>query len=256
MNLYLDLGNSALKWSTAPAPEARPARVEFGAGFSAQLAAAWSTLPVPQRVAAVTVASARDLAKAAEVADSLWGMAVEPVAAAARGFGVVNQYTAPAALGADRWAALVAARQMVDTAAVVVDCGTAWTVDALSAAGEFTGGVILAAPPVAAAAVAGSAEALAATPVTVDSVLQSPFALDTAGGVAAGAVLGAVGAVEYVVKSMARAAGEEQTALFLCGGGAELVLAHSALAFRHCPGLVLAGLGVMVAAGEGEAMDR
>jgi len=56
-----------------------------------------------------------------------------------------------------------------------------------------------------------------------------------------------VGAVEYVVKSMAQAAGGEgQTALFLCGGGAELVLAHSALAFRHCPGLVLAGLRVMV----------
>jgi len=247
VNLYLDLGNSALKWSAAPAPETRPVRVEFGADFSAQLAAAWTALPVPQRVAAVTVASARDFAAAAAVADSLWGMAVEPVAAVARGFGVVNQYTAPATLGADRWAALVAARRMADTAAVVVDCGTAWTVDALSATGEFTGGVILAAPPAAAAAVAGSAAALAAAPVAVDTVPQSPFALDTAGGVAAGAVLGAVGAVEYVVKSMAQAAGGEgQTALFLCGGGAELVLAHSALAFRHCPGLVLAGLRVMV----------
>lgn len=247
MNLYLDLGNSALKWSTAPAPQDRPARVEFGAGFTSQLEAAWAELPAPQRVAAVTVAAARDLAKAAAVADSLWGLAVEPVAAVERGFGVVNQYTAPAALGADRWAALVAARRMADSAAVVVDCGTAWTVDALNAAGTFTGGVILAAPPAAAAAVAGSAAALAATPVTVDAPLKSPFALDTAGGVAAGAVLGAVGAVEYVVKSMAHAAGGKgQMALFLCGGGAELVLAHSALAWRHCPGLVLAGLRVMV----------
>jgi len=57
--------------------------------------------------------------------------------------GVVNRYERPEQLGPDRWAALVAARAREAGPCLVVNAGTATTVDALSARGEFLGGLIL-----------------------------------------------------------------------------------------------------------------
>lgn len=57
--------------------------------------------------------------------------------------GVRNLYANPASLGVDRWAALIGARHLHRGASLVVCAGTATTIDVLSAAGEFRGGVIL-----------------------------------------------------------------------------------------------------------------
>jgi type III pantothenate kinase len=58
--------------------------------------------------------------------------------------GVRNRYDRPETLGPDRWASLIAARVLEPRhACLVVNAGTATTVDVLSAEGEFLGGVIL-----------------------------------------------------------------------------------------------------------------
>jgi type III pantothenate kinase len=57
--------------------------------------------------------------------------------------GVKNRYERPEQLGADRWAALVAARGVHAGASLVVNAGTATTVDMLDADGSFLGGAIL-----------------------------------------------------------------------------------------------------------------
>jgi len=57
--------------------------------------------------------------------------------------GVTNRYERPEQLGADRWAALVAARSLHSGASLVVNAGTATTVDMLAADGSFLGGAIL-----------------------------------------------------------------------------------------------------------------
>jgi type III pantothenate kinase len=57
--------------------------------------------------------------------------------------GVKNLYERPEVLGPDRWAALIAARVLHNGASLVVNAGTATTVDMLSADGSFLGGAIL-----------------------------------------------------------------------------------------------------------------
>jgi type III pantothenate kinase len=57
--------------------------------------------------------------------------------------GVRNLYERPEQLGPDRWAALIAARALHHGSALVVNAGTATTVDMLSADGRFLGGAIL-----------------------------------------------------------------------------------------------------------------
>ncbi len=57
--------------------------------------------------------------------------------------GVKNRYERPDQLGADRWAALIAARAVHAGASLVVNAGTATTVDMLASDGSFLGGAIL-----------------------------------------------------------------------------------------------------------------
>jgi type III pantothenate kinase len=58
--------------------------------------------------------------------------------------GVRSRYDQPELLGPDRWAGLIAARALEPRrACLVVNAGTCTTVDALTAEGEFTGGLIL-----------------------------------------------------------------------------------------------------------------
>ena len=57
--------------------------------------------------------------------------------------GVRNRYERPEQLGADRWAALIAARQLHAGPSLVVNAGTATTVDMLSGEGAFLGGSIM-----------------------------------------------------------------------------------------------------------------
>jgi type III pantothenate kinase len=57
--------------------------------------------------------------------------------------GVRNRYENPELLGPDRWAALIAARAIHNGACLVVNAGTATTVDMLAEDGTFLGGAIL-----------------------------------------------------------------------------------------------------------------
>jgi type III pantothenate kinase len=57
--------------------------------------------------------------------------------------GVTNQYERPEQLGPDRWAALIAARTVHTGPCLVVNAGTATTVDMLTGNGVFLGGSIL-----------------------------------------------------------------------------------------------------------------
>lgn len=57
--------------------------------------------------------------------------------------GVTSAYDHPEQLGPDRWAALVAARGLHSGPCLVINSGTATTIDVLSAGGVFEGGLIL-----------------------------------------------------------------------------------------------------------------
>lgn len=67
---------------------------------------------------------------------------VQFIASQASACGVQNHYTAPAKLGTDRWAALIAAWHIKQSPCVVVNAGTAVTIDAIDNA-TFNGGLII-----------------------------------------------------------------------------------------------------------------
>jgi type III pantothenate kinase len=96
--------------------------------------------------AGVYLCSVLDPARQAQLDSCLaarFGAAVTRFRSEAQALGVTNGYREPGRLGADRWMALLAAAAMVQTDCIVIDAGSAITVDLLRADGQHLGGAIL-----------------------------------------------------------------------------------------------------------------
>ncbi len=159
-------------------------------------------------------------------------------------YGIVNNYQEPTQLGSDRFVALVAARKVFPNEnCIVIDCGTAVTVDALSYEGEFYGGVIIPGLKLWSESLIKRAGQLNEHQID-DTDL---FAKDTAQAIGSGSIFGLTSAVEGISNRMSRKLEEQTQAseasrLVICGGDAELVHNYSQLEFELVPNLVLIGL--------------
>ena len=71
------------------------------------------------------------------------GAAVTRFVSTAKALGVINGYQQPERLGVDRWMTLLAAREMAAGNCIVIDAGSAITLDLLRADGQHLGGAIL-----------------------------------------------------------------------------------------------------------------
>ncbi len=150
MILLADIGNTRIKWACSEGGRLYAhgdARHDTGAGGLGPqgpcLASLWHGLGVPERLLAVNVAGAALGEHLASSSVAAWGISPEFMQPAACGFGVTNAYREPRALGADRFAALVAARREFAGPVCVIDCGTAITVDVLNGDGVHLGGLIM-----------------------------------------------------------------------------------------------------------------
>ena len=142
MTLLLDIGNTNVKWRIAGL-EGRVTHTQEGWG--AQLTRTWQGLAEPSAVFAGSVASENINRGVSEVVDKLWPQqTIVWLRSQASCCGVRIQYAEPLRFGIDRFAALVAARaEFADQALIVVDAGTAITLDVLDAAGLHRGGLIM-----------------------------------------------------------------------------------------------------------------
>ncbi|HYG54832.1 MAG TPA: type III pantothenate kinase [Burkholderiales bacterium] len=145
MILAIDAGNSRVKWGWHDGHEwtsiATVSLIEFAAS-SDHVNPFSVTHDDPERIIISNVAG--DGAHQLLVnwtsifdAEPLW------LRAEAERCGVRNRYEVPERLGSDRWAALIAARALHNGPCLVVNAGTATTVDMLAGDGSFLGGAIL-----------------------------------------------------------------------------------------------------------------
>lgn len=248
MNLVLDLGNSRCKWALADVGQeaaglAQGGALAYGEDFAQALDDSFNTLPRPEHVVAVCVAASGHLQTLAQWVQRRWGLEVQPIITRAAQLGVTNSYKNPTSLGADRWAALVAARARLPGAACVVDCGTALTIDALDQNGVYRGGVIL-------PGLALMRAALLRTQGVRDVVgdAGSTLALSTADGVAAGILFGLAGAIDRILDEQAALLGAT-TQVLITGGDAPPLLALLRHGVQHAPDLVLEGVARIARAG-------
>jgi type III pantothenate kinase len=154
--------------------------------------------------------------------------------------GVRNGYADPAQLGSDRWASLIAAWHLVRGCCLVVNCGTATTVDALSESGEFLGGLILPGIELMQRSLSGATAQL-----QPEQGNYAAFPCNTADAMFSGAIQASCGAIERQHALM----GAEVPVILGGGSGAQLERLLN-LPLRVEDNLVLQGL-LLIAQEEG-----
>ncbi len=215
MILLLDVGNTRLKWALSGPrgwiAHGALANQEIGTLALTQ----WQSLPRPLRVVGVNVAgeALRVRIEGQLARWRLWPHWLRPRAEAC---GVTNAYTQPSQLGPDRWAALVAARRKFSGDCVVVNAGTALTIDALDAQGVFRGGLILPGLNLMRQALAANTARL-----QVGGGLFQDFPDNTADALCSGAIQAACGAVDRL-RALLAPSGTGITTLLSGGAAAEL----------------------------------
>lgn len=252
--LLIDAGNSRFKWALAQdssLTENGSAAYQWDA-LSQQLQECWASFTrideCPQRVLLCNVASPRFTDAVTQWAggfpchDAAYPV-VETVLAQASAFGVTNAYAHPERLGADRWAALVAARRYIEGPACIVDCGTALTVDVLSAEGVHQGGIIVPGMKLMKQSLIDNT----ATTVVDDTPTAGTLGSDTPDAVKAGVLAAAAGAVTQVLQTAQAKWGTALTVV-VTGGDASKLLAVLPGELRHEPDWVLRGLAIMAEA--------
>ena len=134
MLLVMDIGNTRTKWALA---DAAGRLQESEVCLNTEISKANFSVAQATKVLVANVAGE---AMAQQVSQLLSPLPVHFVTAKSQACGVKNQYADN--LGIDRWAALIAAWHRTKHATVVVNAGTAITIDAL-ADGVFLGGTIM-----------------------------------------------------------------------------------------------------------------
>jgi type III pantothenate kinase len=164
------------------------------------------------------------------------------VKAEAERCGVKNGYEQPELLGADRWAALIAARALHHGASLVVNSGTATTVDMLGGDGTFLGGAIL--PGVELMRFVLH-EHTGRLPLAQGSYREAPR--NTLDAIETGCQHAQAGAVERMYRVFREVA---QAPLCIVAGGAGRALVDQlSMPRRHVENLVLDGLAHIALAG-------
>ena len=171
-------------------------------------------------------------------------LTINNVIAQSNAYGVRCAYENPAQLGADRWAALVAARHHIAGSSCIIDCGTALTVDVLSAEGRHAGGIIIPGMEMMMSELVENTDGVFASEQPDLSPLE---VTDTAGAVQAGVIAAMRGAVHQVLQYCRDEFGDAPDCV-LTGGNAQRLLPGLPGNTVVEPDWVLKGLAVIATA--------
>lgn len=236
MLLIIDAGNTRTKWAVF---NKDGISTHEGVCPNADVAAIdWS--PTALHYQRIVISNVAGPAHASLLEQKLaaYQLPMRWVKASALACGLHNGYSTPQALGTDRWAALIAAFHLKHSDCIVVNAGTALTIDALSMdalqvnssnqQANFIGGMIL---PGLNLMQQSLGLATAQLPLATEAIPApaTTTATSTAAAIYAGALYAIVGAITMMQQSLLPAT----PCIIISGGNAQLI--HDALLAR--PGL-------------------
>ena len=241
--ILADLGNSRLKLGWLHRGALRDA---CALPYAESAVMAWARRPPlaqvrPDQVLICAVVNDDRLAAIRRQLERRFGCPARQVRTPAAAHGVRVAYAEPRRLGVDRYVAMVGAHRGVSGHKLVVDAGTAMTLDALCAQGEHLGGYIVPGLGLQRDALRRKIAAVAARDQAAASLTPGR---DTPAAASAGELLALTGAIE---SAYARAGGWAQGPLrvVLTGGDAPLIARQLTVPYELRPWLVLQGLAVI-----------
>lgn len=245
--LLIDAGNTRIKWALAATDAPLGHWLAYGAvphAEAEQLTQAWrGALAAHGAIGNVIAANVAGAAIRAALESMLQdsGVAapasIDWFASVAQRAGVRNGYRSHGQLGCDRFAAAIGAHALLPGQALVVaNCGTATTIDAVTADGVFLGGMILPGLGLMATSLARNTAQL--PQIAQGGKLPSGFADNTDDAILSGLLAAQAGAIER-----ACALHVAQACLVSGGAAAYIVPALGAqVPYRLVDNIVLTGL--------------
>lgn len=239
MRLLFDIGNTRLKWALEDSASfiAKGAMTHKEFDSMARLS---DLLPIndPTAIWVSNVGPAKTLGKLKSMAKSEFNLRAQVVTVTSSMGGITNAYAEHDQLGVDRWVAAIGARQVIRQGAVIViDAGTAVTVDLLDNLSVYQGGAILPGASL-------MHDSLVQRTAGIESNLSSEppiIGKTTSECVNSGVHYGLVGAIETVVKKIQKTL-PRKGILLVTGGDSGLINRNSKYSMKHLENLVLVGL--------------
>lgn len=246
MDLLVDIGNTRFKWCCAEhgvCGEATSQQYDRST-LSAVLRDHWGGLAEPQRVIVANVAGDAGKQAVIDAAQRLWQLDADFIKAQRRANGVTNGYLRPGKLGADRWAAIIAAHALFPGTKYIVDCGTAVTIDAVDEGGTHLGGLIIPGLTMMRRALIGGASDLVLNDDQDTPHPPTLLADETSNAVKAGTLRALIAVVDRTADELEAERACTLTRV-ITGGNARLLQPLLAGGYTHEPDLVLKGLSVI-----------
>lgn len=230
--LAIDAGNTRVKWG-----------VHDGRGWLARGATATTEADLvnvirqhaPRAAIASNVAGAQVEGRLRSLCDDA-KIPLRVIRSESEQLGVTNGYRDTRQLGSDRWAALIAAHAAESGHKLVVNAGTAVTVDALASDGRFLGGLIVPGPELMRRSLSQGTAALRLTEGDFRD-----FPASTPDAITSGALQACVGAIERMARLMA-AKNMSPVRVLLSGGAVQELAPNLSLPHAIHENLVLDGL--------------
>ena len=261
MRLLIDIGNTRLKWLCVDSDgmisnEVEPFAIAhqhdfpktlktcFGKGSPFE--AHFSNVSIDQLVVS-NVAGEVAAASLLEFAGKEWGVQPSFAHVQKEQLGISNSYEVLSELGVDRWLAIIGSRQVFPNGnVIVINCGTAITVDALNADNHFLGGAILPGFQLAAKALS-KADGIAEFNLSfIQETAQKTTGTRTVECVRLGVIAACVGGVEFSVKKIISDMNVSTVNILLSGGAAGLFLDASKLECEYDANVIMRGLSEIV----------
>ncbi|MES9971213.1 MAG: type III pantothenate kinase [Candidatus Thiodiazotropha sp.] len=244
--LYVDIGNSAIKWANETELRAGLLHQAKSSEMPIAVEQAWLAMERPEAVHIASVRRENSHNSLLSWVRKQWQLTPLFAETRQQEHGVTNGYAKPAQLGVDRWLALLAARALSPLPQIVVDCGSATTIDAMDGDGRHMGGIILPGLRVFAQCLRQSTD----IPSHDAGEVADCFARDTASGIMTGAIVAQSAAVEKLYQALQ----EQEKGAIRClvtGGDGALLSQHLELTHQLIPALVLRGL--LIQSGQDES---
>ncbi len=253
----LDVGNSRIKWRIRSIAERVSGNVlhEGVSATVADLSAQFDSIQIlesaPEQVLVASVRGDDSLAQISEWSKRVWKIAPKIAIVSAEASGLRNSYSDVSRMGVDRWLAMLAAYQKTQAACLVVDSGTALTIDAITDEGQHLGGYILPGLGLGISAIESNT-GIRLHQRDVDSA-NLGLGRNTESAVLNGVLAQAIALIEKVAdqletqgKQSTNRQDMSQVHVLLSGGDASTLQAalidNSSLVLENCPSLVLDGL--------------
>ena len=260
MRLLIDIGNTRVKWLLVQGSENISKRVQakaishhqdfsvaiescFGNGSEFARLMSSALLSMPEEILVSNVAGKQAMTVLSDFANKNWQKEVRFLPVEREQLGIRNSYKVLSELGVDRWIAVLGARQVFPKGdVVIINCGTAITVDVLNAEDCFLGGAILPGFQLAVRSLSKTDGIDKFEP----SSINKPMGVRTSECVQLGVISASVGGVDFIVDKVKQELANEFVNILLSGGAAELFLSATRLECEYDANVIMRGLNRII----------